>query len=274
MKIVNIPMWKGTGDNYAYLVIDDKTRDAAIVDPAEPKAVLAVLKKMVDGGEINLKYLVRRISHSPVTLEDVTNYNTHHHGDHTGGNKQILAAYPNLTAYGGFDCKPVTHVIKDGEKLKIGELDVTGLATPCHTQDSICYYVEDKTSGEKAVFTGDTLFIAGCGRFFEGSATEMHKALNATLASLPPTTKIYPGHEYTASNIKFAASILPHNSAVQKLQKYCEENEVTTGKFTLEDDKRWNVFRMVGEKEVGEATGVEGEVEVMKKLREMKNNFK
>jgi hydroxyacylglutathione hydrolase len=98
------------------------------------------------------------------------------------------------------------HVVKNHETFHIGGIKVTGiptqtspqqatadvfvgLHTPCHTQDSVCYFLEHKD--EKVVFTGDTLFIAGSGRFFEGTPEEMHKALNKTLGSLPPDTKVY-----------------------------------------------------------------------------------
>lgn len=91
---------------------------------------------------------------------------------------------------GGKDCAKVTKTPSHGETFTIGSgIKVKALHTPCHTQDSICYLFED--GDERAVFTGDTLFIGGCGRFFEGTAEEMHKALNETLAQLPDDTKVY-----------------------------------------------------------------------------------
>jgi len=126
---------------------------------------------------------------------------------------------------------------------------------------------------EKAVFTGDTLFHGGCGRFFEGTPEEMHVALNKTLASLPDDTKVYPGHEYTKSNVKFAASVLP-SAEIKKLQDFAEENKETQGKFTIGDEKKHNVFMMLDNPEIQKATGKTDPVEVMGRLREMKNNFK
>lgn len=79
--------------------------------------------------------------------------------------------------------------MRDGEEFKIGNISVKGLATPCHTQDSVCFYCQD--GNQKAVFTGDTLFIGGCGRFFEGTPEEMHTALNKTLSALPDDTAVY-----------------------------------------------------------------------------------
>jgi hydroxyacylglutathione hydrolase len=78
--------------------------------------------------------------------------------------------------------------------------------------------------------------VVGCGRFFEGTPEEMHKALNVTLASLPDDTKVYPGHEYTRSNIKFGQHVTD-TVPVQKLAKFCAENEQTQGKFTIGDEK-------------------------------------
>lgn len=84
----------------------------------------------------------------------------------------------------------MTKTPSHGETFTIGDsIKVKALHTPCHTQDSICYLFED--GSDKAVFTGDTLFIGGCGRFFEGTPEEMHKALNETLAALPDDTKVY-----------------------------------------------------------------------------------
>jgi len=111
---------------------------------------------------------------------------------------------------------------------------VTALHTPCHTQDSISFFFED--GADKAVFTGDTLFIGGCGRFFEGDAKQMHKALNETLAALPNDTKVYPGHEYTKGNVRFAKKVL-NNDAIKKLDDFSQANKETQGKFTIGDEK-------------------------------------
>ena len=117
------------------------------------------------------------------------------------------------------------------------------LATPCHTQDSICYYATDiiDKSQPGVVFTGDTLFIAGCGRFFEGSAEEMDKALRY-LGTLPDDTIVLNGHEYTAGNLGFAKSVDPDNMALQRLVELVKQNNITTGLTSMKDEKEWNVF--------------------------------
>jgi glyoxylase-like metal-dependent hydrolase (beta-lactamase superfamily II) len=95
-----------------------------------------------------------------------------------------------LPIIAGKDSPKVTKTPAHGSTFTIGEgIKVKALHTPCHTQDSICYFFED--GNQRAVFTGDTLFIGGCGRFFEGAPEEMHKALNKTLAELPDDTKVY-----------------------------------------------------------------------------------
>lgn len=137
------------------------------------------------------------------------------------------------------------------------------------------------------VLTGISI---GCGRFFEGTPKEMHKALNEVLAGLPNDTKVYvsracppprcdhysffffqPGHEYTASNLKFGNTIL-QNAATKRLGSFLESNKQTQGKFTIGDEKEHNVFMRLDDPVVQKATGEKEPVEVMRRLREMKNN--
>ncbi|CRK46266.1 hypothetical protein BN1723_006964 [Verticillium longisporum] len=257
MHIQSIPMWVGSSNNYAYLVKDDKTKEAFIIDPANPEEVAPVLKKAIESKDIDLTAIV----------------NTHHHWDHAGGNKKLLEDLnlAKLPIIGGVQCEGVTKTPAHGTSFQLGSIAVKALHTPCHTQDSICWFLQD--GDDKAVFTGDTLFHGGCGRFFEGNATEMHKALNETLASLPDDTVVYPGHEYTKANVKFCISVLP-SEAVRKLEAFAEANKETQGKFTIGDEKQHNVFMRVEDPEIQKATGESEPVAVMAKLREMKNNFK
>jgi hydroxyacylglutathione hydrolase len=101
----------------------------------------------------------------------------------------------------------------------------------------------------------------------------MHEALNERLAALPDDTVVYPGHEYTKANVKFAASV-SQREAVQSLHSFAEDNKITTGKFTIGDEKEHNVFMRVEDPEIQKQTGETEPVAVMAKLREMKNNFK
>ena len=110
---------------------------------------------------------------------------THHHDDHSGGNLAFLKSTP-VPCYGGSSAVPGrTHSLTDGQTFTIGDdLTVTSIDTPCHTQDSHCFYVVDNKTGERVVFTGDTLFTAGCGRFFEGTAQEMDSALKKLVSPI------------------------------------------------------------------------------------------
>ena len=180
--------------------------------------------------------------------------------------------FPSVPIYGGSHQSPaLTQLAKGGDQFSIGKtLNVESifslslslfplanrnptqpnpwvltrcLATPCHTQDSICYYVTDpsKSAGGGAVFTGDTLFIAGCGVFFEGTGAEMHAAFQR-LSALPDTTVTYVGHEYTAGNLRFALSVDPGNPALARLRELVTTQPVTVGRTTIGDEKEWNVF--------------------------------
>lgn len=134
----------GSSNNYAYLVTDDQTKDSVIIDPANPPEVTPILTDLKSSNSINLTAIV----------------NTHHHWDHAGGNSKILAEFSGLPIIGGKDCEAVTKTPKNGETFMIGKgIKVTALYTPCHTQDSICWFMQD--GDEKVVFTGDTLFIGG-----------------------------------------------------------------------------------------------------------------
>ncbi|OBT48917.1 hypothetical protein VE00_00569 [Pseudogymnoascus sp. WSF 3629] len=246
----------GKGNNYAYLVIDEKTKDAVIIDPAYTEDVIPTLTPLVKSGEINLTAII----------------NTHHHHDHAGGNRKILSEYAdkNLPVIGGKDSDAVTKTPAHNTGFSFGSIVVKALHTPCHTQDSICWFMQD--GDQKVVFTGDTLFHGGCGRFFEGSAAEMDKALNKTLGSLPDDTKVYPGHEYTKANAKFGVSV-SKSKGVAELVRVAAANEQTTGRWTIADEKTHNVFMMLGDAEIQKATGETEPVKVMERLREMKNNF-
>jgi hydroxyacylglutathione hydrolase len=136
---------------------------------------------------------------------------------------------------GGRDCANVKKVPNHGDVFGVGQIYMSALHTPCHTQDSICYFFQD--GEDRVVFTGDTLFTGGCGRFFEGTANQMHTALNSVLAGLPNDTKVYPGHEYTKGNVKFAKSLLKDDSAINNLEAYSQANKETQGKFTIKDEK-------------------------------------
>ncbi|THV07884.1 Metallo-hydrolase/oxidoreductase [Dendrothele bispora CBS 962.96] len=257
MRVVPVPV---RSDNYAYLIIDESTNKATAVDPYDVEKVSAAVDKL--------------------GVQIIAGLTTHHHHDHSGGNKEFASKYPDIPMYGGSSQSPaLTQIVKDKDEFNLGDnIAVRCLATPCHTQDSICYHVTDKQKPGDAggVFTGDTLFIGGCGRFFEGNADEMDAALSY-LGTLPDKTVVYNGHEYTAGNVAFAKTIEPESSAIAKLENLAKTNQVTTGLTTIAEEKEWNVFMRLDSPTVRKATNVgtdESKSKVMAALREGKNNFR
>ncbi|CAD6211079.1 unnamed protein product [Miscanthus lutarioriparius] len=131
--------------------------------------------------------------------------------DHAGGNEKMRLQVPGIKVFGGSldNVKGCTDQVENGTKLSLGkDIEILCLHTPCHTKGHISYYVTSKEGEDPAVFTGDTLFIAGCGKFFEGTAEQMYQSLIVTLGSLPKSTQVYCGHE-----AKFGA-----NSPVEALR--------------------------------------------------------
>jgi hydroxyacylglutathione hydrolase len=168
------------GDNFIYLCRYGRDK-AFVVDPGDARVVEAEIQK-------------QRVELTHILL-------THHHFDHTAGAGELRKKY---------GCE----VIAAGAgPLRLGETNVEIIATPGHTKDSVCYYVRDKS--EKAVFTGDTLFVGGCGRPMECTRQQMWQSLEKLLA-LPDETEVYCGHDYTLDNYNFALSIEPGNCEVKK----------------------------------------------------------
>lgn len=195
MKIEPIHCLK---DNYAYLLIDEQTDLCAVVDPSEAEPVLQALTTL------------HKKRGRPLTL--VAILNTHHHWDHTGGNQGLLEACPDLKVYGHASDRGriagQTVFLNDGDLLQVGRLQGRVVHNPGHTTGAVSYAFED------ALFTGDTLFGAGCGRTFE-APEQMYASLMEKIGSFADDTRIYFGHEYTAANLRFAMEVEPLNSDVR-----------------------------------------------------------
>lgn len=255
MKIKVIP---ALDDNYMYLIIDESSKDAAVVDPVEPEKILKV------------------VSDEGVNLTSVLT--THYHWDHAGGNEELVQLKSGLKVYGGdVNTAALTKQVDHKEEVNIGSLHVSCLLTPCHTKGHVCYFVEDKNlGGPPAVFTGDTLFSAGCGKFFEGNAEQMYEALIKILGSLPDNTLVYCGHEYTANNLLYAAHVEPKNEAIQKKLEWAKHKKAAnepTVPSTIAEEKTFNPFMRVHEASVQNHVGKKDPVMVMAVLRNEKNNF-
>lgn len=248
-------------DNYMYLLVDDSTKEAAAVDP------------------VNASAMASAVADHGVTLKAILT--THHHYDHAHGNADMLSMFPDITVYGGDTrVQALTKAISHLEIIKLGNLTIECLATPCHTKGHICYYVTcnsgEPDETERAVFTGDTLFIAGCGRFFEGNSEQMNDNLNNILGTLPDSTKIYCGHEYTLTNLKFALSVEPSNvdikTKLQWAQNRISKREPTVPS-TIGEEKKINPFMRLNKPQVKKFTGETEELEIMTVLRHRKNEF-
>ncbi|GLJ26351.1 hypothetical protein SUGI_0507590 [Cryptomeria japonica] len=257
MKIVPVPC---LDDNYAYLIIDEASGEGAVVDPVEPQKLV----QLAEEHGCNLKLVLT----------------THHHWDHAGGNEEIKKLVPGIKVYGGAKdhVKGCTIAVEHGDEIILGgTVTIKALHTPCHTKGHISYFVTSTSGDDPAVFTGDTLFIAGCGRFFEGSAEQMYESLCKTLASLPKLTQIYCGHEYTVKNLQFALTIEPENERIKQKLLWAEqkrkENKFTVPS-TIQDELDSNPFMRVDLPELKDRIGHNSAVHVIGEIRKMKDGWK
>ncbi len=182
-------------DNYIWLL-----RAGGCVAVVDPGDAVPVLKHLAQSGDRLCAILA-----------------THHHGDHIGGVAELLARFP-VPVYGPAleNIPGVTHPLTGGEHIELPEIGVELdiIAVPGHTRGHIAYY-GPRLGGDGAVFCGDTLFGAGCGRLFEGTPAQMQDSLSR-LAALPGPTFVYCAHEYTQSNLRFARAVEPNSIAVQR----------------------------------------------------------
>ena len=239
---MKIEIIKCLEDNFSYLLINEKNSDACVVDPGEAKPVL----KFIEENKINLKYIL----------------NTHHHGDHIGGNIILKNKFSAKILASENDRERIPEIdifLKDGQIWKDDIFEFKVISVPGHTMGHICFYFFN----EKIVFTGDTLFSLGCGRVFEGSHKDMFNSL-LKLKILPPVTKIYFGHEYTLNNSFFCSKFDENNSKLDRkiidIKKKLN-NGLPTVPSSIKDELDCNIFfRAKNLKEFS-------------KLRDLKDNF-
>jgi hydroxyacylglutathione hydrolase len=189
LEIVQIP---ALTDNYIYLAHEPDSWATAAIDPALAEPVLQVLAEKG-----------WRLTHI---------LNTHHHGDHVGGNLELKRATGCAIVAVGRDKERIPGVdveVAEGDVIRLGQAQAQVLDIPGHTSGHIAYWFAQ----DDALFCGDALFGMGCGRLFEGHALQMWASLEK-IRALPPATRIYCAHEYTQSNGRFALTIDPHNSAL------------------------------------------------------------
>jgi len=258
MAIIPVPQ---LSDNYAYLVVDDTSKECGVVDCAEADKVLA---------EVN-----RRGLHLITVLP------THWHFDHVGGNEDLVRAIPGLRVYGARGehgrIPAQTDAVDDGDTVEVASLKGRVIGIPAHTSGHIAYYFPELN----AVFTGDTLFIAGCGRVFEGRAQTMVDSL-AKLSALPDSTQVYCGHEYTEKNLRFALTLEPSNPALRNKYEWAQKVRAD-GKYTIPstigDEKQFNPFLRTDSPELRTSLKkldpalVDDRVAIFAKARELKDKF-
>ena len=241
-------------DNYAYLVHEQGSTEALVVDASESAPVLAALAE------------------HGLTARAVLS--THHHFDHVGGNLELKRALLGLEIVGSeYDRERIpglTRALAHHGGADLAGLSVRALSVPGHTLGAVAFVIGD------TVFTGDTLFIAGCGRMFEGDAKMMSHSLLDELASLPDETRVYCGHEYTVANARFAISVDADNAAVRELLARAEKARaagIATVPSTIADEKRHNPFLRVADPGFLATLGLSDSVSGFAQLRKAKDSF-
>ncbi len=256
MNIIPIPI---LSDNYVWTLLDTNQPTAVIVDPGEAKPVIHFLKQH----ELTLCGILI----------------THHHWDHTGGIAELKNQY-DIPIYG-----PVNETI-DGLSVPLQpdqiiqlesfplKLQVIGI--PGHTLGHVAYY------SPGILFCGDTLFAAGCGRVFEGTAAQMYASLQK-IAALPDNTKIYCAHEYTLNNLRFAEQVEPENKKIkERLVRVSDlrKKNLPSLPSLLKEEKETNPFlrcdspELIANVEKHADKTLSTPVEVFTELRTWKDGFK
>jgi hydroxyacylglutathione hydrolase len=254
--MINIEPIKAFNDNYIWLATTNE--GSIVIDPGEAHKTIKYLKV----NDLNLEAILI----------------THHHFDHTGGIEDMLK-FKSVDVYGPVNNIPsINKQLRDGDLFSVIGIDFKIIEIPGHTLDHIAFFIEN--NGNPVLFCGDTLFSSGCGRVFEGTYEQMHKSI-LKLKSLPANTKIYSGHEYTQSNLKFAMEVEPLNQKL--ISRYNDVQDllnkgIPTLPTTLELELEVNPFlrcqaREVQNSVVKQFNTSNHENEIFKALRQWKDNF-
>ena len=251
LTIKSIPAFN---DNYIWL-IHSPDNHCVVVDPGDATPVLAFLEQ--EGLELDAILI------------------THHHHDHIGGISELKRRYPNIhiVAPSAEPIPGVSQSVDDGDQVEIFGERFMVLGVPGHTAGHVAYV------GDGKLFCGDTLFSAGCGRLFEGTAEQMYNSLQK-LSALPDETEVYCAHEYTSSNLAFALVAEQDNP---HLQRYREEvsrmraQGISTIPSTLKQEKLINPFLRCDQpsikKSVANKAVNDSDVETFAALRRWKDEF-
>jgi hydroxyacylglutathione hydrolase len=213
-------------DNYIFLLLNDSAPEVAAVDPGDAAPVL--------------KYLAETGRQLTAII------NTHHHQDHTGGNKILLRHFPNIPVYGGLGDRgripSQTEFLKEGDPITVCGRNATILDVPGHTRSHIAYFFPDDHAGD--LFSGDTVFGATIGNLFEGTPETMFRSIQK-IRALPIHTRIWCSHEYTLQYVRESSSIDPNNVRLAARLKKLEASAVLrkpTVPLLLEEECETNPF--------------------------------
>ncbi len=253
LELVTLP---ALDDNYTYLLHDAKTGATAVIDVPDAAPISAALKER------------------GWTLTEV--WLTHHHWDHVDGLPDLLAAHPAQVTGAAADAHRLPALdrqVSDGDSFTFGGEEVQIFDVSGHTVGHIALYLP--TSG--IVFTADSLMAMGCGRLFEGTPAQMWESLSK-LAALPPETTVCSGHEYTASNVKFALTVDPDNPALKSRADEVSKlraDGTPTVPSSLSEELSTNPFLRPADAGIRKNLGMESasDAEVFAEIRARKDKF-
>lgn len=213
-------------DNYIWCLSNSGDRTALIVDPGQSGPVLDFL------------------ANHGLALDTILI--THHHPDHVGGVSALMKAFPDCSVVGPAESpfKGCTKTVHPGDDVQWQDITFQVLGVPGHTLDHIAYFSDTDVDDRPVLFCGDTLFVCGCGRLFEGKPEQMRQSLQ-TLRALPERTAVYCAHEYTLANLKFARSWLPGDTGLKAFEERCKqrrEDGEPTVPSVLGEEKQLNPF--------------------------------
>ncbi|MFL1465613.1 hydroxyacylglutathione hydrolase [Marinobacter sp. HN1S83] len=223
LTITAIPAFN---DNYIWCLADTDSGKALIVDPGQAEPVREHLRQ------------------HDLTLDTILV--THHHPDHVGGVNALAGDAPDcrITGPAGSPFKGITQAVRPGDEVTWYSMTFRVIGVPGHTLDHIAYFSATPVNDHPVLFCGDTLFVCGCGRLFEGTPSQMRESL-ASLRDLPDDALVYCAHEYTLANLRFARHWLPEDDNLRRFEDKCQalrDKGMATVPSLLGDEKRLNPF--------------------------------